>query len=239
MISLRKGIGDILAEGVKIASDRLGGGSNKYAIHGKGLEAPAHDPRSGKALAVTYGTANRGMCHIHPLEGMAYDSGKMDWGLVKYGVPDPNTVDRWDEKGKGKIVKILQDALVLPDILNTCKFFMYCGIHIDYLAELISAVTGWDIAVKELLKIGERVINLQRLFNIREGFRREDDLLPERMRQQPVFGFYKDEERCAIKNFETMLEEYYTARGWDTKTGIPTKEKLEELELKFSYVYNS
>ena len=232
MISLREGIGDLLAEGVKIASERWGGGSEKYAIHGKGLEAPAHDPRSGKILGITYGTANRGMCHIHPLEGMAYDSGKMDWGLMTYGVPDPNTIDRWDEKGKGKIVKILQDALILPDILNTCKFFMYCGIYIDHLAELLSAVTGWNIDGQELLKIGERVINLQRLFNMREGFRRDDDLLPERMKQKPAFGFYKNEGRCAIKDFEGMLDEYYTARGWDAKTGIPTKEKLLELELE-------
>jgi len=232
MISLREGIGDMLAEGVKIASERLGGGSEKYAIHGKGLEAPAHDPRSGKVLGVTYGTANRGMCHIHPLEGMAYDSGKMDWGLMKYGVPDPNTIDRWDEKGKGKIVKILQDALILPDILNTCKFFIYAGIYIDHLAELLSAATGWHIDGQELLKVGERVMNLQRLFNMREGFRREDDLLPERMKQKPAFGFYKNEGRCAIKDFEGMLDEYYTARGWDTETGIPTKEKLLELELE-------
>jgi len=231
MISLREGIGDLLAEGVKIASERLGGGSEKYAIHGKGLEAPAHDPRSGKVLGVAYGTANRGMCHIHPLEGMAYDSGKMDWGLMKYGVPDPNTIDRWDEKGKGEIVKILQDALILPDILNTCKFFMYAGVHLDHLAELLSAATGWNIDGQELLKVGERVMNLQRLFNIREGFRREDDLLPERMKQKPAFGFYENENRCAIKDFEGMLDEYYVARGWDTETGIPTKEKLLELEL--------
>ena len=232
MIAQREGIGDLLAEGVKIASERWGGGSEKYAIHGKGLEAPAHDPRSGKVLGITYGTANRGMCHIHPLEGMAYDSGKSDWGLMKYGVPDPNTIDRWDEKGKGKIVKILQDALILPDILNTCKFFMYCGIYIDHLAELLSAVTGWNIDGQELLKIGERVINLQRLFNMREGFRRDGDLLPERMKQKPAFGLYKNEDRCAIKDFEGMLDEYYQARGWDTKTGIPTKEKLLELELE-------
>lgn len=73
---------------------------------------------------MTYATASRGMCHIHPLEGMAYDSGKLDWELTAYGLPDPSTVERWDEKGKGKIVKVLQDGLVVPDILNTCKFFL-------------------------------------------------------------------------------------------------------------------
>ncbi|MGD9410992.1 MAG: aldehyde ferredoxin oxidoreductase family protein [Desulfobacterales bacterium] len=232
MISLREGIGDILAEGVKVASEKIGKGSEEFAIHGKGLEAPAHDPRSGKALAVTYGTASRGLCHIQPLEGMAYDSGKLDWGLTAYGIPDPNTVERWDEKGKGQIVKVLQDGLVLPDILNTCKFFMYAGITLENLAELLSASTGWDITGRDLLKVGERVLNLQRLFNIREGLSRKDDILPERIKQKPAFGFYEKEDQCAIKDFEGMLDEYYEARKWDLKTGTPSKEKLKELGLE-------
>lgn len=229
MISLREGIGDILAEGVKSAAEKLGGESREFAIHGKGLEAPAHDGRSGKVLAVAYGTANRGMCHIHPLEGMVYDSGKFDWGLMKYGIPDPNTVERWDEKGKGSIVKVLQDGLIVPDILNTCKFFMYSGIYLDELSEIFSAITGWDIDGKELLKVGERVFNLQRMFNVREGFRRGDDMIPKRVMQKPAFGLYVDEERCAIKDFDGMLDEYYEARGWDIKTGVPSQKKLQDL----------
>jgi len=232
LISMREGIGDILAEGVKTASEKLGKGSEEFAIHGKGLEAPAHDARSGKALAVTYGTANRGMCHIHPLEGMAYDSGKFDFGMVKYGLPDPNTVHRWDEKGKGKSVKILQDGLIVPDILSTCKFFLYAGLNIDNYADMLSALTGWEIDGWELLKVGERVTNLQRLFNMREGFGRNDDLIPERVRKIPSFGIYKDEQRCAIKDYEGMLNEYYETRGWDLITGKPSKNKLRELGLE-------
>jgi len=232
LISMREGIGDILAEGVKIASEKLGKGSEEFAIHGKGLEAPAHDARSGKALAVAYGTANRGMCHIHPLEAMAYDSGKFDFGMAKYGLPDPNTVHRWDEKGKGKSVKILQDGLIMPDILSTCKFFMYGGLNIDNYADMLSALTGWEIDGWELLKVGERVTNLQRLFNMREGFGRNDDLIPERVRKIPSFGIYKDEQRCAIKDYEGMLNEYYEARGWDLITGKPSKDKLRELGLE-------
>jgi aldehyde:ferredoxin oxidoreductase len=232
MISLREGIGDMLAEGVKVASEKIGKGSEEFAIHGKGLEAPAHDPRSGKALAVTYGTTSRGLCHIHPLEGMAYDSGKIDWGLTAFGIPDPNSVERWDEKGKGQIVKILQDGLVLPDILNICKFFMYAGITLDHLSDLLSASTGWDIKGRDLLEVGERVLNLQRLFNMREGLSRKDDILPERIKQKPAFGFYEKEDQCAIKDFEGMLDEYYEARKWDIKTGMPSKEKLKELGLE-------
>lgn len=232
MISLREGIGDTLAEGVKGASRRLGKASRDFAIHGKGLEAPAHDPRSGKLLALCYGTANRGMCHIHPLEGMAYDSGKIDWGFVKYGVPDPNEVERWDEKGKGKLTKVLQDGMVIGDVLNICKFFMYSGLTIDHYAAMLAALTGWDIDGWELMKVGERVINLQRMFNMREGFRREDDLIPERMKKLPSFGIYEKEERCAIRDYENMLDEYYEARGWDVRSGVPTGEKLAELGLE-------
>jgi len=230
-ISKREGIGDILADGVLKAAKKIGKGAEKFAIHCKGLEGPAHDSRSGKALAVTYGTANRGMCHIHPLEGMAYDSGKFDFGMIPYGVPDPNKIDRWDEKGKGKTVKILQDGLIMPDVLGVCKFFMYAGITLDQYAKLLSSLTGWNLKGKDLLRIGERTNNLQRLFNTREGFSKKDDSIPDRAKQRPLFGAYKDEDRCIVKDYEGMLKEYYEARGWNTETGIPIKEKLLELGL--------
>lgn len=230
-ISKREGIGDILADGVLKAAKKIGKNAEKFAIHCKGLEGPAHDPRSGKALAVTYGTANRGMCHIHPLEGMAYDSGKFDFGMIPYGLPDPNKIDRWDEKGKGRIVKTLQDGLIMPDVLGVCKFFMYAGVTLEQYAKLLSSFTGWNLKGKDLVRIGERTNNLQRLFNTREGFSRKDDSIPDRAKQRPLFGAYQDEDRCVIKDYEGMLDEYYEARGWNTETGIPTKEKLLELGL--------
>jgi len=228
-IATREGIGDLLAEGVKVAAAKLGRGAEKFAIHGKGLEGPAHDPRSGKALAVTYGTANRGMCHIHPLEGMAYDSGKMDWGLTKHGLPDPEAVDRWEEKGKGKAVKTLQDGLILPDVVGTCKFMMYADVTVDHYAAMLSGLTGREITGADMLRVGERTTNIQRLFNIKAGLTPADDAIPERVKQRPAFGKYADEDRCAIADFDAMLAEYYQARGWDPKTGKPTEEKLADL----------
>ena len=109
---------------------------------------------------------------------------------------------------------------------------MYAGVNIEHFAEALGAITGWDIDGLELLKVGERVINLQRMFNIREGFSRQDDLLPERMKSKPAFGLYKKEESCVIKDFEHMLDEYYHARRWDVKTGRPLDEKLWELGIK-------
>ena len=230
-ISGRKGIGRILGEGTRLASQQIGKGSEMLAIEVKGLEGPAHDGRSGKALAIMYGVGNRGMCHIHPLEGMAYDSLKNDFGLVPYGVPDPKTVDRFAEEGKGEIAKTLQDFGMLPDILGICKFYVYNGLGLPELAELTSSLTGWDIDGKELLNIGERVFNLQRMFNVREGISRKDDYLPARVHRVPEFGKYSSVVECEIKDYKRMLDEYYEARGWNRETGIPTKGKLQQLGL--------
>jgi aldehyde:ferredoxin oxidoreductase len=232
MIATREKIGDILANGVREAAKIIGQGTEEFAIHVKGLEGPAHDPRSGKVLGLAYGTGSRGMCHIHPVEGMAYDSGKLDWGLQKYGLKDPNEVDRWEEEGKGTALKILQDGLTLPDIIGVCKFYSYAGMTVDHWADMISSLTGWVIDGKELLMVGERVINLQRLFNMREGIAPIDDQIPLRIKSMPEFGKYAEEKDCVIHDYESMLKEYYLARGWDQVTGIPTPEKLTELGLR-------
>ena len=102
MIAFRKGIGGLLAEGVRRAAEIIGQGSEKFAIHVKGLEGPAHDTRASKAMALSFGTANRGMCHIQPVEAVIYDLGKKDYGLMKYGLPDPQNFDRWMKREKGK-----------------------------------------------------------------------------------------------------------------------------------------
>ncbi len=231
-ITDRQGIGRILGEGSRRASRQIGKGAEMLAMEVKGLEGPAHDSRSGKAMAVMYGVSNRGMCHIHPLEGMAYDSLKNDFGLVPYGIPDPKTVDRFAEENKGEIAKTLQDFGILPDILGICKFYVYNGLHLPELAELLSSLTGWDIDAKELLTVGERVYNWQRMFNVREGIGRKDDYVPDRVRQIPEFGQYASMAECEIKNYEGMLDEYYEARGWSKETGTPTEKKLHSLGLE-------
>ena len=220
-ISNKEGIGRVLCEGVRRASKRIGRGSDKLAIEVKGLEGAAHDPRAAKSQAVLYGTNNRGMCHMHPIEGKPFDANKMDFGMVPYGLPDPHTVDRFSEEGRGKIVKGLQDYGISADILGICRFYLFEGLELGDLARMMAALTGWNIDGKELLDAGERVSNLQRMFNTREGIRKADDILPERCLQRPEFGKYSSVAECEIKNYEQMLEEYYEARGWDKKTGVP------------------
>ncbi|MGD9821679.1 MAG: aldehyde ferredoxin oxidoreductase family protein [Aminobacteriaceae bacterium] len=232
MIALREGIGDILADGVRRAAETIGGGAERFAVHVKGLEGPCHDPRAGKTLAVSYGTGNRGMCHIHPLETVAYDCSHTDFGLIPFGLPDPNQFGRWDEEGKGEATRILQDGGALPDILGTCKFYMYVGITPKEYAAMLSALTGWKVTGEELLETAERVTNLQRLFNCREGFGREQDRLPDRARSLPAFGKYAGSPESAVRNYDLMLDEYYDARGWDRKTGAPLEETLLRLGIE-------
>jgi aldehyde:ferredoxin oxidoreductase len=229
-IAFREGLGDIMARGVKAAAEYIGEGAEEFAIHCKGLEGPAHDPRSGKCLALAYGTGNRGMCHIHPVEAKAYDSEKIDFGLQPYGLPDPALVGRWQEAGKGQMVKILQDGCVIPDVIGTCKFYMYMGLDLEIYARILAALTGENFSGLDLLTVGERVNNLQRLFNIREGFTRKDDYLPQRVLHVPAFGNYSRTEDCAIKDYDAMLDEYYLARGWGSN-GIPSASKLKELGI--------
>lgn len=219
-IAGKDGLGSLLGKGVRQAAKELGNGADKLAVHIKGLEGPAHDPRSGKALAVTYALGNRGMCHIHPLNAAAYDSRKSSFGLIPYGLTDPQTLDRWEEKGKGKEAKLLQDFGIIPDVLGICKFFIFRGVGPDELGRLLSTLTGWDINGREVLNIGERVYNLQRKFNVREGLGKKDDMLPERCLQMPEFGKYASTPECQIKDAVSMIEECYRARGW-SKEGIP------------------
>jgi aldehyde:ferredoxin oxidoreductase len=108
---------------------------------------------------------------------------------------------------------------------------MYAGITLGHWADMMSSLTGFALDGNDILKICERVFNLQRMFNVREGFKRADDKLPERVLSIPEFGTYADKPDCVTHDFDAMLDEYYIARGWDVKTGIPTKEKLAELGL--------
>ena len=229
-IARRQGLGELLSLGVRAAAERLGPEAKEAAVHVKGLEGPAHDPRSGKLLALTYGTNNRGMCHIHPIEAKAFDCDKQHFGLTTYGLPDPETIHPWAEEGKGRIAAVLQDYGTLFEMFSTCKFYGYCGLELSHYAEMIEAATGWEMTGEELLEAGERVNTLQRLFNLREGLTADDDRLPDRVRRRPSFGRYADEEGCVIADYEAMLADYYEARGWDER-GVPKAKTLQRLGL--------
>lgn len=231
----REGFGAILAEGVRNAAGKIGKNSEEAAMHVKGLELPGHDTRSedgGKAWAIQYGTANRGMCHVHPHEPVVIHA-------CNEIIPEEfrDIEDRenpYSEKGRGKIVKWAQDYGNVINTLGLCNFHTYLVPGSDPIryTKVVKAVTGWEIEFKELLKIGERVSNLQRCFNVREGIRKKDDFIPKRLMNLPAFGPFSSRAETEIKDYEAMLDEYYTVRGWEIETGIPTPEKLKELGIE-------
>jgi len=217
-ISLREGIGDILAEGVKRAATKIGKGSEKYANHIKGVEMTGYDIRGLKTAALGYAVSFRGADHN------------------RHGAYAPDvkgSVDRFKaEKGRGKLVREIEDIYTIIDSLIVCKFSR--GVYFDGfkdLAKYYTLATGIDVTPEELEKTGERINVIGRLFNIREGFTRKDDHLPTKIMTVPIPDEVVSKgSHVTQKDLDILLDDYYETRGW-TKEGVPTMEKIKELGL--------
>ncbi|MCC5912070.1 MAG: aldehyde ferredoxin oxidoreductase family protein [Clostridiaceae bacterium] len=221
-IAHKEGIGELLALGTKKAAERIGGIASEFAIHVKGLEAPAHDPRAFNSLAVGYATGNRGACH---LQGASYFFEKTAT-MPELGYTEPQ--DRFATEGKGILNYHSQNIMGLMDSLKLCKFGIYGGINLTMMLEWIHHVIGWEMTVEELLETGERIFNLKRMYNVKCGISRKDDILPMRLLSQPRRDTGTGSN---LAPFGKMLNEYYEARGWDD-LGIPTEATLQRLQLK-------
>ncbi|MEW6662507.1 MAG: aldehyde ferredoxin oxidoreductase family protein [Bacillota bacterium] len=220
-IAQRKGLGKILADGVKRAAEEIGGIAAEFALHVKGLEPPAHDPRAFNSLAVAYATSNRGACHLqgftHPYEIAAT--------LPELGLSKP--ADRFAVNGKGELTVNLQNFMAMCDSLKLCKFAIVGGVTLTHLVEWLNYITGWDMDIQDFIKTGERLFNLKRMYNIRCGISRKDDSLPARLLLlKRGSGGASDN----LPPLGEMLAEYYRHRGWD-EFGIPLPSKLKELAL--------
>ena len=225
-IARREGIGDLLAEGTKRVSETLGQGSEHFAMHVKGLELPAYDPRAAKITGLGYVTANRGGDHI-----TAYVQGPTFIDTPFLIVEDSKIEDPWVANPKeAKVVIDLENALTMFDCIGACKF-MGILLPADDYVQLIATATGWDFGIDEFRKCGERIYNLMRAFCVREGITRKADILPKRLMEDPLpegpaKGMTIDKDML-----EMLKDAYYKIRGWDQETGKPTIEKLKELEL--------
>lgn len=221
-IAKRQGIGAVLAEGTRKAAQTIGGLAEEYAIHVKGLEFPAHDPRAYNSVALGYATSNRGACHLQGFTHMFEKSVTMP----EMGYPEIQ--DRFGTEGKGRLVAKCQDLMCLLDSIKMCKFSLGGGAKVTQMVQWLNYVTGWDVTVEEFLTTGERLYNLKRLFNVRCGVSRKDDTLPPRiLTHKRGSGGAADN----LPPFNAMLAEYYAERGW-SEEGIPTKEKLCALGLE-------
>jgi len=227
-ITYRKGVGAILADGVCEAARRIGQGSEDWAMAVKGQELPLHDPRGKKGMALAYATVNRGADHMQSIHEDAMEVGGP---FPELGLSEP--MSRFQLEGKPYLVKITQDAFgVMGDTLGVCKFPMnaWRPLTPSRVARLVHLVTGWDFDLQDLLLVGERIFNLCRLFNVREGVRREDDTIPGRL-GVPFTEGASAGETVTAEDLSTMLDEYYALRGWDDD-GVPTAATLAKLGLE-------
>ena len=208
----RRGLGNDLAEG----SARLAAkyGAPELSMSVKGLELPAYDPRGMQGQGLVYATSNRGACH---------ETGNM---LGPEVLALPRLIDRFATQGKAGIVSVHQNSAAVIDSLVYCKF-ANMAVAEEFFARILTAVTGIPYTADDLMKVGERVWNLERLYNLREGFSKEDDTLPDRLLNEPVAD---GPSKGFTAKLAPMLEEYYQFRGWD-ENGVPKPEKLQELGL--------
>lgn len=231
----KEGFGAFLAQGVKRMAQQLGPAAEDAAIHVKGLELPAHEPRAeSKALALQYAVSPRGACHMHPNWPSTWDF-QLDCGMKEFGLPWPPTGAQDESAVKGTAYRYVALQGEISEIIGACIFYSWgfegnC-ITPQLYVEMITALTGWDISVVELLEAAERSWNLKRCFNVREGFTRKDDKLPKRFSAPISAG---PSEGARIENLDNMLDGYYEAMGWDPETGNPKPEKLKELDLTFA-----
>ena len=210
MIGEKEGMGEQLGGGAKLFS--ASEGCPERAIQVKGLELPAYDPRGVKGLGFSYATSNRGGCHTR-----AY--------LVAPEIlRKPKAIDPYTLAGKAGHTKIFQDRFAAVDSLVVCKFAFF-GVGEEEYANILSAVTGVDYTSEDLMLVGERIWNVERVYNLREGFSKDDDTLPERFFEKKVNGRVIDREE-----FLKTRDEYYRMRGW-AENGAPTERTLGRLGI--------
>ena len=213
LIAQRRGLGGVLAEGVQTAARIIGKGSEAFAPHVKGMEIPGYDPRGAFGMGLAYATSDRGACHQRAWTVRAEIQGGLG--------------DRFSVEGRPKFVKETQDERAMCFSLVLCDFM---PLEVSSFVELLNTAAGFELTEPEYLRSGERIWNLTRAFNVREGASRPDDRLPSRFTEEPLPSGPASGQRVTPAMLGTMLDKYYTLRGW-TPDGVPTREKMEELDL--------
>jgi aldehyde:ferredoxin oxidoreductase len=233
-MSSREGIGDLLAEGVKVASQRLGKGSEEFAIHSKGLEWTGYECRNAPAMMLAYMTADVG-AHHNRAWVLGHDMAGSDANVHDL-ITSGGTQEKLPKASlAGKVDKVIASQHTRPlfDALGICRLqLMELGFEVENYAELYTLITGQKKSWDDLLKISERIWHLTRAFSIREikGFGRSWDYPPPRFYKEPIPSGPNEGHYLTKKELDILLDEYYQARGWD-ENGIPTKETLERVGL--------
>jgi aldehyde:ferredoxin oxidoreductase len=219
-IGMREGIGDQLAEGTMRAAASIGQGTDLFAIHVKGLELPAYEPRGAKTQGYNYATASIGASHCYGYSGQDI-----------FGSPIPKPTDRFAEDYPDVVI-FNQNGTAFKETGINCTFSGTWGWTQTHLAPLLAAAWGMEKLNDNahLDTVGDRIINLERLFNLREGKGRNDDYLPKRLRTEPLMTRGAAGEGQMVSRHDEFLDNYYELRGW-SKEGVPLPEKLKELGI--------
>jgi aldehyde:ferredoxin oxidoreductase len=226
-IAEREGLGDLLAEGSARAAAKIGAKAPDLAMHIKGQEMPLHEPRVKHGHGLSLAFSPTGADHMNTFHDTSYTKKTDD--LKPWGILEPLPID---DLGPGKVRMIIH--------VENWKHFRGCSIHcalvpwsLNQIVEIVSAVTGWETSLYELAKVGERAHVLARMFNLREGFTDRDDSLPKRFlvpfETGPAAGSAPSPEA-----FEAAKRKYYEMSGWDPRTGVPLRWKLEELNIAWA-----
>ncbi len=236
MIGYRKGkIGNLLAEGVKRAAEKVGKGSWKWAIcNSKGLEQSSVETRSAKSYALAFAVNPRGPDHLHTETFAEFGASPEAIALIEKITGDKKWASPRYIEFRPEIVRWHEDCYAVTDSLGFCAFTSTAayGVTPSNMAEMFTFATGIPMTENEIMLAGRRIVTLEKCFNIREGADRKLDDLPWRLMHEPVAsgptkGFVNSEEEM-----NGMLDKYYTLHGWDLKTSWPYKETLEMLKLK-------
>jgi len=212
LMAKRIGLGDKLAEGSHNFASKYGHPELSMSV--KKQEMPAYDPRGAQGQALAYATSNRGGCHVR------------GYLISPEILGSPEKLDPFVVEGKGQWVKIFQDLTAVIDSEGLCLFTSFALGADDY-AALLSAATGFDYTTDEVMKAGDRVWNLEKLWNLKIGLTKKDDYLPPRFLNEPLLdGAAKGQ----VVYLDALLSDYYKVRGWNEE-GVPTEEKLKELGL--------
>jgi aldehyde:ferredoxin oxidoreductase len=246
-IADRRGLGDLLAAGSRRAAEVIGGDAPQYAMHVKGMEIPRQEPRIAKGFGLGHATANRGADHLYALPTVDL-AGNLEAAERLFPAEIiPALMETDDETYKPDLIVCTEHYCAVSDALGVCKFTTAetYALFPEDLAAGLSALWGQEISGEELMTAGERIVNLERLYNVRLGLSRADDRLPDRFTSEPlgVSAFDRDEGTGEVRpspepvhvghlhDFDAMLDRYYRLRGWD-KDGVPTLDTLRRLRLE-------
>lgn len=225
-IAYRRGFGAVLSEGVARAAEKLGRGKD-IAFHVKKLEMIQADPRALKGYGLGFAVASRGADHLRS-EPFIELSDDPEVGEKLFGEPEATL--RLGVRGKGKLVAHYENICAVVDSLEVCKNLAENMDLLSYelASRLLTSITGLEFSPQEVEAVGERIVNLERAYIVREGIRRKDDNLPARFLKEPIPN---GKSKGQIIELDRMLDEYYEVRGWDRNTGLPREATLMKLGL--------